>query len=332
MNRYCKASKREIHRETEARIAHIIQTSESFLVCSHVNPDGDAVGSMVALGLFLKELGKDVYLYLTDPVPKIYHFLKGTELIQNALPSGRGFEVSILLDCSTAKRVGDEFHRYEGKGQVVVLDHHPPLEPMEAISLVDWEASATGELLYRIMEMLDIMPSPDVATALYLAISSDTGSFRFSNTSPRTLSVAAALLEAGADHRLLNERLYESYPPERFFLLAKVLQSLRLTLGGKMAVMEFTRDMSREIGGNEELTEGFVEIPRSIEGVEVAVFMREIDRNVYRVSLRSRGRVDVGQLAFSFKGGGHNNAAGCTLHGSREKVLGILEEEVRRRL
>ncbi len=313
---------------TEAQIAEIIRRHSSFLVCSHMNPDGDALGSSVALALFLEREGKEVVMYNQDSVPALYGFLPATERIRHGLPQGKRFQVSFLLDCASPNRVGAEFERFEGKGQIAVIDHHPLSEESPGVCLIRTEAAATGELLHDIMAAFGRSPTPEMATALYMALMTDTGSFRFSNTTPKALRVGGDLLEAGADLGLLIDHIYESYPQERFRLLARVLRTLEFPLGGRVATLRVTRAMLKEAGCGSEVTEGFVDFPRSVHGVKVAILFKETGLKEYRVSLRSRGGVDVGRLAMSFQGGGHPNAAGCTLRGGWEKVYRTVLEAV----
>jgi phosphoesterase RecJ-like protein len=307
-----------------SQIADLIQRRDRFLVASHMNPDGDALGSSLGLALVLESMGKSAVVHNQGPVPALYGFLPAVERIQKDLPSDGYFEVSFVLDCSTPERVGESFRQFGNRGQVVVVDHHPPRHAMEGLHLIRTEAAATAELIYEITEALKVPLPGDAATALYAGLMTDTGSFRFSNTTPRALEVAGRLLAAGADHRRLIEQVYESFPPERFRLLGLALNTLRLLDNGRVAVIWITRPMFQEVGAEDEMTDGFVDIPRSIKGVEVAVLIREREDSECRVNLRSRGRVDVGDVASQFGGGGHPNAAGCTIKGPAPEVEGRL--------
>lgn len=301
--------------EVISEIEHLIRTQDSFLVTSHMNPDGDAIGSSLGLALLLEAMGKRVTVYNQGPIPKLYSFLPAVDRIQIELPENSFFQASFILDCASFERVGESFARFKEKGLIVVVDHHPPRQVQEGLQLIETQASATAELVYEIALRLGVRLPAETATALYAGLMTDTGSFRFSNTTPRALEVAGRLLAAGADHRLLVEQLYESFPPERFRLLGRALNTLRLLKGNKVALVWVTRAMFQEVGAEDEMTDGFVDIPRSIKGVEVAVLIREKEDSEYRVNLRSRGRVDVGELASRFGGGGHPNAAGFTLRG-----------------
>jgi len=311
-------------------VAELLRKGKSFLICSHLNPDGDAIGSSLALAAFLEEEGKEVFLFNRDNVPPMYAFLTGASRVRQRLPEGQRFDATVLLDCATLERVGEELERFEGRGRMIIIDHHPPVDSPPGTVLIRTDAAATAELLYEVFRSYGAHISPRTATALYLGLMTDTGSFRFSNTTPKALSVAAALVEAGADHGLVTRRIYEEFPPERFRLLARVLDTLTFFHEGKVAAVTVTRRMLDSTGAGHELTEGFVDYPRSIRGVEVAVLFREVDEQQYRVSLRSRGRVDVGRIAQIFQGGGHPNAAGCTLWGDhsavQEQVMSHLKE------
>lgn len=317
-------------RVTEEGIADLVRDRRSFLICSHTNPDGDALGASVALAMFLEEEGKEVFVYNQDPVPSLYEFMPRVDLVRQDLPEDRAFDLSFLLDCSGPSRVGAGFERFPGKGDLVIIDHHPPLAPIEARHLIDTAAAATCELLYRVMVSYGKRPKPAVATSLYAGLVTDTGSFRFGNTTAHSLAVAAELLEAGADHRTVMGSLYENYPKERFTLLARVLETLEFYHDGKVATLEMTKTMTEQAGGSQDLSEGFVDIPRSIKGVEVSLLFREVSPDEHRVSMRSRGAVDVGQIASRFQGGGHPAAAGCTIRGdgraAHEAVLTAVRE------
>lgn len=309
----------------EHKIVEKIKAGKRFLIVSHVNPDGDAIGSSLGLMLALQVAGKEAFAYNESGVPALYRFLpRANEIIQE-IPPGP-FDATFVLDCSTAERVGGAFVALAQKGMLVVVDHHPPREPLEGVCLIDTQASATAELVYGILQEARLSIPPEAATALYAAIMTDTGSFRFSNTTSRSLDVASRLMALGADHRRLVENIYESYPPERFRLLAMTLDTLEFFYGGRLATICTTKAMFREAGAEDDLTEGFVDLPRSIRGVEVAAFIREKEECEYRVNLRSRGGVDVGEVAARFGGGGHPNAAGCTLKGALEEVRAALLE------
>jgi len=316
--------------EVISEIVRLIRTKDSFLVASHMNPDGDAIGSSLGLAMALEALGKSVAVYNQGPVPHLYRFLPGVDRIKDELPEEEAFQATFVLDCSTSERVGESFVKFSHKGSIVVVDHHPPRQALEGLQLIRTEAAATAELIYEIAMQVGLSLPRDAATALYAGLMTDTGSFRFSNTTPKALEVAGRLLAAGADHRLLVEHLYESFPPERFRLLGLALNTLRLLKGGKVALVWITRPMFQQVGAEDEMTDGFVDIPRSIRGVEVAALIREREENEYRVNLRSRGRVDVGEVASRFGGGGHPNAAGFTLQRSPEdlerSLLSALEE------
>jgi len=171
-------------RNAKAQIVDLLRRHRRFLICSHVNPDGDAVGSSVGLALYLEREGKEAYVFSQDGVPQMYRFLPGTDRVRQSLPHDRRFEVSLLLDCGDPGRVGEVFARFPGQGQRVVIDHHPSAPGAEGIRWIRTEAAATGELLFDIMERYGKVPSPEAATALYVALATDTGSFRFSNTTP----------------------------------------------------------------------------------------------------------------------------------------------------
>ena len=274
----------------------------------------------MGLALFLEEAGKDVVMFNRDPVADSYRFLPGIDRMVSEIAREARFDVSFILDCASDERVGGDFVEFAGKGRVVVIDHHPSSGSVAGDNLIQTKAAATGEILYHVMKHTGRKISSDVATALHMALMTDTGWFRFANTTAEAMRVGAEFLSAGADHALLIEQLCESFPRERFLLLSRAMQTLKFPLDGKVATIEVTQKMFDETGAGPEHTDGFVNIPRSIEGVMIAMLFRERNTDEFRVSLRSRGSVDVGKMARRFEGGGHRNAAGCTVRGDRESA------------
>jgi phosphoesterase RecJ-like protein len=331
-SRCSKLYETNTHRTIEEKIAAVIRRGHAFLVSSHKNPDGDSVGSSLALAAYLEKEGKDVLVFHEDPVPAPYRFMPGSERIRDRIPDESRFDVSFVVDCGSPQRVGHVFENFPFKGQLVIIDHHPPAAAAEGLRLVKTAAAATAELLYDVFRAYGAPLDARIATALYLALMTDTGSFRFSNTTSRALGVGAALLDAGADHGLLINGVYESFPPERYHLLGCVLPTLKLEMNGRIAHMTVTRAMYEQTGTSAEHTEGFVDFPRSIAGVEVAALIREVDVEEFRVSMRSRSRVNVGEVAASFGGGGHANAAGCTFHGKLHEVSATIVRVLRETL
>jgi phosphoesterase RecJ-like protein len=301
------------------KIISEIEANTSFLITAHENPDGDAVGSTMALGCFLQSRGKDVAVYYCDPIPDNYLFLPLAESVVRTIPD-RSFDVSFVLDAGELKRAGEEFVSFPGKGKIINIDHHPYGEQFGDINLVDPKASATGAIIYRIIKHSGYAVDYDTALCIYTAIVTDTGSFRYSNADSEAFRITGELVELGINPWFIAERLYESQPRKRLELLALALATLTVSEQGDFASVTVTLDMYKKTGAGPDLTDGFVNYPRSIHGVEVAVLFREVRQGVYKVGFRSKGKVNVSALAAAFGGGGHHNAAGCVVNGTIDEV------------
>ncbi len=306
-------------REVENRALALLAMADSVVVATHVDPDGDAVGSSLALALMLLDQGKRVTLYDRDPVPYNFAFLPGAERFGRQLPES--CDLLCLLDCSSRERAGEELAAWAGARNMLCIDHHLTASVEAEVSLVDPEASATGELVYELA--LELAPGFGFAVAvnLYTAILTDTGSFRYSNATPTAFAAAGELVRRGVDPWEVTQQVYESHPAARLRLLARVLETLKVSPSGRAASVWVTEEMFAETGSNSEHTDGMINYPRSIAGVEVAFMVRETGPGECKVSFRSRGRVNVASLAAEFGGGGHHNAAGCRMGGCLPDVV-----------
>lgn len=317
--------------ETIQNIVEAIRTNGSFLLTSHESPDGDAIGSTLALASFLRRLGKDVCVHLRDGVPELFGFLPGSDGVVRHVPD-RDFDISFVLDVGELRRAGDEFCAFRRGGMLVNLDHHLGCEHFGSHNLIDPAAAATGILVYRIISAFGAVLDGDTALCLYVAIISDTGSFRYSNANREAFTVAGEMIEQGVNAWSVAERLYESQPRKRLELLARSLATLELICDGRAASLTVTRDMYAATGADAELTDGFINYPRSIRGVEVAIFFRQLSDTSYKVGFRSKGAVNVAGFAAALGGGGHHNAAGCTVSGTlpeiKSRVYAIVNESL----
>jgi bifunctional oligoribonuclease and PAP phosphatase NrnA len=311
-----------------ASINEEIARNRTFLITTHESPDGDAVGSTLALASYLQGLGKEVTLYYKDPLPDLYSFLPLADMVRNAIPAGY-YDVCFVLDIGEFSRAGRELAEFRGIGKFINIDHHLHCDRFGAINLIDSEASATGALIYRIIRGAGHEIDYATALCIYTAVITDTGSFRYSNANPEAFAIAADMVARGVNAWYVAEKLYESQPRQRLELLALALATLEISPRGDFAAITVTLDMYEKAGASAELTDGFVNYPRSIRGVEVAVFFREIKPGLFKVGFRSKGKVNVSALAAAFGGGGHHNAAGCTVSGTfdelRRKVFAHLE-------
>ena len=312
-----------------SEVAACLQAHDRFLVASHEEPDGDAMGSTLALGRLLEELGKDVLRFNHDPVPYNFEFLAGADDVVTEIPPETQIDVLVLLDCSSVDRLGDAFPSVGSLSpdEIVVIDHHDTLDRQTGDHyLHDTEAAATGELIFRLIRELEAPLTEAVARSLYCALMTDTGSFQYSNTSRTTFRIAGELLDAGVDAWEMTAHLYESEPLERIELLGEVLDTLDLSPCGRLAFIRIDRDTLGDSDRTAELTDGFINYGRSIRGVEVSTQLRERQDGRWKVSFRSSGRVDVSRLASRFGGGGHKNAAGCVVEGAPDEIERELSE------
>lgn len=305
-------------------IATLLRQAPEVLVTSHEDPDGDALGSLVALGLALKSLSKKVVLVLEEPVPAPYLFLaeskevlEPTSLTSLALPA-----TVVFCDCSTPERVGPSLVAKLREAEFWInIDHHVSNTYFGHLNYVEPSAAATAELIFQVIKALNVAITKEVATALYLGIVTDTGSFRFENTKPETLRQAAELLSEGADLAAIRENLWEEKSLLSLRLLAAVLPTLTFAAGGKIAWISLEKAALDCLGARNGDLEGLVDYPRSVAGVEVGMFFRETEPGLVKVGLRSKKYLDVNLLAQEFGGGGHPRAAGCTVKGFLSEVI-----------
>jgi bifunctional oligoribonuclease and PAP phosphatase NrnA len=294
------------------------RAGKRFAITSHRRPDGDSIGSSLALAQALEAIGKSADILMADPVPQSYSTLPGVGRIRSAGKIEGDYDAVFVLDCGDLDRPGlDGLDRYF----IINIDHHLETAPFGDLNLVDPSASAVAELVFDLITALGIVPTPDIASNLFVAISTDTGSFQFSNTTAKALDLSGRLVRLGADPGLLAVKIHMSQPPSRLALLGEVLKTLKLHPSGQLAWITLNRETLEETGSEPGDTEGIVNYPLSIGGVSAVAFFREEGENEYRVSLRSKDSVDVAAVARLFGGGGHKNAAGMSLKGTQEEVV-----------
>ena len=297
-------------------LASVFDRYHTFALSTHINPDGDAIGSQLALYTFLTEIGKSVKVFNTDAVPKNYKFLPCWDIIEgiNAVDTYHP-EVLVVLDASTLERIGKPLSKILLPiHKLVNIDHHATAEAFGDVNLIMPTASSTSEIVYNLIKHYQTPIGKECALCLYTGLMFDTGCFRYSNTTPETHRIAAELIEIGKfapDEVYRN--VYEQLPVAKLRLLSEVLSTLQVTDNGKIASVYATQEMFRKTGTNTDAVEGVVNQIQAIAGVEVALCVSEMTDRSTKVSLRSQGRVDVSQLAAEFEGGGHARAAGCRL-------------------
>jgi phosphoesterase RecJ-like protein len=307
-------------------IAAALQRSGSVLLSVHKNPDGDALGSQLALMLALDKLGKSVTGQNLDPVPEIYRFLPGSGRIKVGTHFSSRFDAVVVLDADPP-RTG-LFESAVPADILINLDHHVTNPRQWPLTWLDADAAATGELVCELIRELNVPIDRDIALCLYTSIFTDTGSFRYSNTSAKSMRIAADMIEAGADPWLVTENVYESFAYRRLKLLGSVLSSIDRSDDGRAAWVVVTEELFRQNNASAEDTDNFINFVRSTKGVEVAVLFRQTAERQFKISLRSKGRVDLSGLAQSFGGGGHKNAAGATIDGELSDVQARVIGEV----
>ena len=293
--------------------AAAIGESRSIVLACHVNPDGDALGSLLGLALALIPLGKDLACLSQDGVPDILRFLPGAEMIVQTtdIPA---FDLALVVDSGELARVGETVKTLIARARRVVdIDHHVTAGAFGDIRVLDAHAASTAEIVYALLQTLQLPITPDIATCLFTGVITDTGSFRFQNVTPNTLRVAAKLLEAGAPPAHISENVFENRTFAATRLLGQALAALSQTPDGQVIWTHITAQDFRTIGATDQDTEGVVNYVRGVRGAEVGLLFREMETGKIRVSLRSRESVNVAEIAARFGGGGHRMASGCTL-------------------
>ena len=320
------------------QIIRHIKDGQHLLIASHAEPDGDAVGSLVALGLALDKFGKKTTLYNASPIPAVYRFLSGTERIVRQIEKANSYDIAIMLDCGDLIRIGEAVATINKIPVIINIDHHVSNTGFGHIQLIDTTACATAEIVYRLIKALEISFDKEIATSLYTGILTDTGSFRFSNTNQAAFAISKEMTEVGVDAHSVAQHVFGTYSLGRIKLLNMALNSIEISDNGKLSMMTITRSMLNETGTSTEDLDGMINYARRIEDVKVAALIHEIkngggkfsNMNHYHVSLRSDNTVDVAVIAGKFGGGGHSSAAGfqieSTLVALKTKIIELAND------
>ncbi|MFC7679560.1 bifunctional oligoribonuclease/PAP phosphatase NrnA [Paenibacillus sp. GCM10028914] len=307
---------------------------DDYLIVSHVQPDGDAVSSTLAVGWLLSRLGKKFTMINEGVIPKRMNSLwHADELINMSeqLPQ-RSFSRVICVDCADFERVGRTKELFTEDAMIVNIDHHPTNNRYGALNVVLPDAAATAEILFDLLSLFDVEWDVEVATAIYTGLLTDTGGFRYSNTTPKVMSIASKLLSYGVNGPEIAESLLEEMTLPQLNVLVKALNTLTISPDGKIAWVHVTPQHMLDTGAINEDLEGIVNYPRNIQGVEVGILFKQVNTGAVKVSLRSAGKVDVAALAQSFGGGGHVRAAGCRIEGDLEDIIIQVVERVKQAL
>lgn len=305
-----------------------IKAAGHLLVASHAEPDGDAVGSLLALGLALEKLGKHTTLFNASVIPAVYQFLPGVMRITRRMPAPESCDAAIVLDCGDLSRVGPDWPQVARIPAIINIDHHITNTRFGHAHLIDGDACATAEIIHRLLPMLGVEFDPEIATAIYTGILTDTGSFRFSNTNAAAFAISREMTERGADPYHVARHVFGSYSLGRIKLLNLALNSIEISPNGKLSIMTITRSMLAETGTQPEDVDGLINYARRIEAVKVAALIQEQGNGAatadgrahYHVSLRSDGTVDVAAWAGGFGGGGHLSAAGFQVESTLNEI------------
>ncbi len=297
-------------------IIQIIREKQSFLMLIHVNPDGDSIGSTIGLGLALERVGKKVTMVVVDPVPDVYRFLAGSDRMVHYSEVSGHYDAVFFLDCGDLERTGPAAALAGLAGVKVNIDHHISNTVYGDLNYIDPRCAAVGEQVYQMLHVLGYPMDEDIATALYTSIVTDTGNFKYENTTVDTHLITSHLLTYDVRPEVVSQAIYDSKTLPGLRLLGLTLDSLEVDDTGRIAWAVVTREMLDKSGAKDEETEGLINYPRTLKGVEVALLFKETDDGRLRVSFRSKKYVDVSRLAGHWGGGGHARAAGCTMSGS----------------
>jgi len=318
------------------KIKSHLQNSKNVLVVSHANPDGDAIGSLIAMGLALKAIGKKTTLYNESSIPAVYRFLPAVNSVVREI-GNQNFDTAVILDCGDLERIGEAVSMVRRIPVIINIDHHATNAGFGNLQLIDTSACATAEIVYRLIKQLSVSIDENIATSIYTGILTDTGSFRFSNTNKAAFAICEEMVALGVDPYKIARRVYGTYSLGRIKLLNLALDSIEISYNGRLSIMTLTQNMLKKTRTQSEDVDGLINYARRIEDVKVAALIQEYQNGDgtsetcgnYHVSLRSDGTIDVAEIASSFGGGGHSSAAGfnieSTLTDLKLKIFNLAE-------
>jgi len=320
------------HENTPEEMIEVLRKAPKVALFSHVSPDGDCIGSMLAIGLALEKMGKEVSFYNPNPVPSYLSFLPGSSRIRQKHTNPQP-KILLFVDCTDLGRVNMSKSEISGDSTVLNLDHHISNLSFGDYNWIDDQASAVGELALTLISQLGVEIDGDMATNLYTAIVTDSGCFEYSNTTAQTHRLAADLLDKGVDLSRIHHNIFDQKPLTQIKLLECALNGLEIHVDGQLAIMTLSAEDFQKCGAEQELSEGLVNYARSIAGVEVAVLLKEVGPQEIKGGLRSNRWLNVNEIAALFGGGGHQRAAGCTLRvpmaEAKQSITTAIEEALR---
>lgn len=308
-------------------IADVIKSTDDFCIITHISPDGDAVGSSCALFGLLKKLGKQAVITCADKIPKLFYFLPYYSEIQRIENlKDKNYKVAIAVDCADKARMGASAAIFDKAEKTICIDHHTSNTGFAEFNVIDADAAATGEMIFKLIDQFNDRTFIDkaIASCIYTALVTDTGNFTYSNTNTSAFGIMIKLMEAGVDLSYISVQLYQMIPFEKTALIARAINNTKMLLNGTLGISCLARRDFTETGALDEHIEGVIENIRSIDTVKVAVLMKETNSGRYKVSLRSKNGIDVSAIAGKFGGGGHKSAAGCVLNGPFEHAFSTI--------
>jgi bifunctional oligoribonuclease and PAP phosphatase NrnA len=314
-----------------SQVVELIEAKRRFAITSHIRPDGDSLGSSLGLYWLLRALDKDVEVIMRDPVPHAYQQLPGAKDVRVTPSVDPSYHAVFVIECSDITRPGlmnldQQF--------VVNIDHHSTTALFGNINWIDSTASAVGEMIYNLCKATGVRVTKEIAECVYTALITDTGSFHYSNTTERTFKVASELVRTGVKPAKTAEAVFASYPWSRIQLMGAVMSTARRDESGRVACLRESLEMQHQAEASDEDADGFVNYPLTVGEVQAVAMLKECEPGLYRVSLRSKGDVNVAKVAEKFGGGGHRNAAGCTLKGNWDDaettMMSLLQDAVQR--
>ena len=307
------------------QIIEVIQARRRFVISSHTRPDGDSIGSSLAMAYALREMGKTADVVHADAAPGPLMQFPGVPEIKIATEVTGEYDAAIVMECGDLARTGvsglDRFF-------VINIDHHPGNTDYGELRWFDPAAAACGEMVFDLVKALGVPLTLDIAVHVYLAILTDTGSFHYSSISPRTFDICRETLEAGVDPVAVARNVYDSNNMGRLKLFGAVLSAMQLDPVGHIAIVYVDHEMARAAGGTYEDTEGLINLPLTVKEILAVVFFKQVEGDEYRVSMRSKGDIDIGAVAKEFGGGGHKNAAGCTVRGGIDALQKVFIDKI----
>ena len=311
--------------DTQAKIAEVIHARQRFVIASHTRPDGDAVGSSLAMAFALRHLGKHARVVSRDVPPSpmlVFPGVLGIEVTERVDDPG---DAVIIMECGDLKRTGIEGLEH---GFVINIDHHPGNTMYGAMNWFDLSAAACGEMVFDLVRTLGVPLTQEIATHVYIAILTDTGSFHYSNITPRTFDICRQCMEAGVNPPAVARSIFDSNNLGRLKLFGAVLSRMQLDASSRIATLYVDQQLARESGGTYEDTEGLINLPLTVKEILAVVFFKEQGPGDWRVSLRSKGDIDVNAIAKEFGGGGHKNASGCGANGELRALKVMFEQRL----